>query len=122
MRQHIHLRDWPFGAVGRRLLLEALLLDRQPENGWTKSALETRADVAAGGLDEVLAGAVSLKLVEQRNGRWYRPDELPTLGDLLTQLVAAAGDIPDEPIPPLSRRPYRRRGRTQARSHSDSSS
>lgn len=108
--RELHLRDWPFGAVGRRLLLEALLLDDQPSEGWTKSALETRAEVKAGGLDEVLAGALKLRLIEQRSGRWHRPSSLPPIAKPLKALVAATVQVPDEPIPPLPRRPYRRGG------------
>ncbi|MFI4991985.1 MAG: hypothetical protein ACHQHO_13880, partial [Solirubrobacterales bacterium] len=54
----LQLHDWPFGAVGRRLLLDAVLRGRQPRSGWTKQALEDCACVAPGGLDEILAGAV----------------------------------------------------------------
>lgn len=107
--RELHLRDWPFGAVGRRLLLEALLLDKQPKEGWTKGALESQADVTAGGLDEVLAGALELRLIEQRGGRWYRPHEPPPIAKPLKALVAASANIPDAQISPLPRRPYRRR-------------
>jgi hypothetical protein len=107
--RELHLRDWPFGAVGRRLLLETLLLDKQPKEGWTKGALESRADVSAGGLDEVLAGALALRLIEQRGGRWFRPHELPPIAKPLRTLVAATVSIPDAQIPPLPRRSYRRR-------------
>lgn len=107
--RELRLRDWPFGAVGRRLLLEALLLDEQPVKGWTKSALELRAEVGAGGLDEVLAGALELRLIEQRDGRWIRPPDLPPISRQLRALAAASTTIPDAPIPPLPRRSYRRR-------------
>jgi hypothetical protein len=106
--RELHLRDWPFGAVGRRLLLEALLLDKQPSEGWTKAALESRADVGAGGLDEVLAGALALRLIEQRGARWYRPHELPPIAMPLRTLAAASANIADAAIPPLPRRSYRR--------------
>jgi hypothetical protein len=106
--REIHLRDWPFGAVGRRLLLEALLFDEQPERGWTKQALERKAEVQPGGLDEVLAGALELRLIEQHAGRWQRPGKLPPLAKPLKALIAATLDVPDKPIPPLPRRSYRR--------------
>ena len=107
--RELRLRDWPFGAVGRRLLLEALLVDKQPQEGWTKAALESRADVGAGGLDEVLAGALALRLIEQRGGRWFCPHELPPIATPLKTLVAASSNIPDVQIPALPRRSYRRR-------------
>jgi hypothetical protein len=106
--REVRLPDWPFGAVGRRLLLEALLLDNQPPKGWTKGALETRADVTAGGLDEVLAGALQLRLIEQRNGRWYRSSPLPPIAKPLKALVQATSEVPDQRIAPFPRRSYRR--------------
>ena len=99
------------GDGGRRLLLEALLLDKQPRKGWTKVALELRADVRPGGLDEVLAGALQLRLIEQRGGRWFRSHELPPIAKPLKALVAASANVPDARIPPLPRRPYRPRSR-----------
>lgn len=108
--RELHLPDWPFGAVGRRLLLEALLIDKPPAHGWSKGDLEAHADVANGGLDEVLAGALQLKLIEYRQGRWHRPKKLPPIARPLKALVAATADVPDKPIDPLPRRPYKRRG------------
>jgi hypothetical protein len=105
----LHLPDWPFGAVGRRLLLEALLIDRQPKEGWTKAQLEKRAGVGPGGLDEVLAGAVQLRLIEQTGSRWQRPAELPRIAKPLRALVTAVGAVPDQAIAPLPRRSYVRR-------------
>jgi hypothetical protein len=105
----LHLPDWPFGAVGRRLLLQALLIETPPKRGWTKSDLEARAEVGNGGLDEVLAGALQLKLIEQRDGRWHRPEKLPPIARPLKALVEASADVPDTPIDPLPRRTYKRR-------------
>lgn len=107
--RELRLPDWPFGAVGRRLLLEVLLLDRQPNDGWTKGALENKTEVGVGGLDEVLAGAVQLRLIEQRDGRWYRVQPLPPIAKPLRALVRASAEVPDEPISPVPRRAYRRR-------------
>ena len=107
--RQIHLRDWPFGAVGRRLLLETLLLERQPVEGWTKSALEGRAGVGAGGLDEVLAGAVELGLVANEGGRWRRGHPLPPIATPLRKVLTVTKNLPDQPIPPLPKRPYSRR-------------
>src|SRR3712207_6362022 len=106
MRKPLRAPDWSFGAVGRRLLLEALLLDDHPADGWTKQELETHAAVGAGGLDEVLAGALHLRLIGLKDGRWFAPEEWPPLADPLPELVAAVAELPDEPIPPLPRRQY----------------
>jgi hypothetical protein len=107
--RELHLPDWPFGAVGRRLLLETLLLDKPPRTGWTKGELEQRAKVGAGGLDEVLAGALQLKLIEQNQGRWHMPKKLPPIARPLKALVTATANIPNDPIEPLPRRAYKRR-------------
>jgi hypothetical protein len=110
--RQLRLRDWPFGAVGRRLLLEALLLDEAeegPSGGWTKRALETRAGVATGGIDDVLAGALQLKLVERRNARWIRPEEQPGIAEPLIALLSVTRSLPDAAIQPIPRRNYRRR-------------
>lgn len=109
LRKHLRLRDWPFGALARRLLVEALLDDDQPAKGWTKHALEDRAEAGPGGIDEVLAGALQLRLIEQRGARWHRPDDLPMIADPLVQLIRAVAELPDEEIAPLPRRTYHRR-------------
>jgi hypothetical protein len=112
--RELRLPDWPFGAVGRRLLLEALLLEHaeMPDKGWTKGGLEDLAEVGTGGIDEVLAGALQLKLVDYRGGRWLRPDGAPPVADPLRALVEAARAIPNQAIKPIPRRPYRRRPST----------
>jgi hypothetical protein len=102
----LHLRDWPFGAVGRRLLLQALLLDAPPEQGWLKRELEQRVAVSPGGVDEVLAGAFHLRLIEQRGQRWHLPEKPPQIASSLEALVRASAMLPDAPIPPLPARPY----------------
>lgn len=109
--RELRLPDWPFGAVGRRLLLEALLLEdaEMPEKGWTKGALEDLAKVGTGGIDEVLAGALQLKLIEHRDGRWFRPHAAPDIAAPLRALVESARTIPNRAIKPIPRRPYRRR-------------
>ena len=79
--RELRLPDWPFGAVGRRLLLQALLLQDQqmPKDAWTKGALEDLANVGNRGIDDVLAGALQLKLIEHRHGRWFRPGTPPAV-------------------------------------------
>jgi hypothetical protein len=105
----LQLNDWPFGAVGRRLLLDALLRGKQPKGGWTKRALETHAEVGPGGLDEVLAGALELGLLEQQGARWCRTRPLPPIARPLRTLLRASDNVPETPIAPLPRRAYNRR-------------
>jgi hypothetical protein len=104
----LHLRDWPFGAVGRRLLLQTLLLEASPEQGWSKRELEERVSVRPGGLDEVLAGAFHLRLIELRGRRWYAPEQAPQIASSLEAVVRASVALPDAPIPPLPARRYQR--------------
>lgn len=107
--RELRLRDWPYGAVGRRLVLETLLLERQPREGWLKSELEERARVRTGGIDVVLAGAVRWRLVERRDdGRWERADPLPDIAGPLEELLELTRNVRDAKIPPLPKRPYRR--------------
>jgi hypothetical protein len=107
--RELHLCDWPFGGVGRRLLLEALLIDEQPDDGWTKGDLETRAGVTNGGLKTVLPGAVQLGLVMQGDdGRWRVPKKLPAIAAALRKLALAVGQLGDEPIPAVEARDYER--------------
>jgi hypothetical protein len=107
--RELHLCDWPFGGVGRRLLLEALLIDEQPDDGWTKGELETRAGVTNGGLKTVLPGAAQLGLVFQGDdGRWHVPKKFPAIATPLRKLVLAAVQLGDAPIPALGTRDYQR--------------
>ncbi len=109
-KRELHVRDWPFGAVGRRLLLEALLIDEQPDEGWTMGQLEARAGVGNGGLNAVLPGAVALELLRlAEDAHWHVPSELPPIAKPLRKLVVSATDLADEPIVPLVKREYRRR-------------
>lgn len=109
-KRELHLCDWPFGPVGRRLLLEALLIDEQPDQGWLMGQLEARAGVGNGGLKAVLPGAIALELLRlAEDGHWHVPDELPPIAEPLRKLVASATELADEPIIPLVKREYRRR-------------
>jgi hypothetical protein len=105
-KRPVHLRDWPFGAAGRRLLLEALLLDEQPAEGWTPIGLEKRIGVANGGLDDLLAGAVDLRLAEISAGRIRATSAAPDLMDALGEALRATQDLPDRPVHRLPPRPY----------------
>lgn len=104
----IQIRDWPFGSRGRRLFLEAVLLGDPPPGGWRKADLERAAEVERGGADRLLEGAASLDLVRPADGRWCPGSPPPPLAGPLEQLLALSRDLPDSPIRPLPRRPYRR--------------
>jgi hypothetical protein len=106
----LHLPDWPFGAAGQRQLLDALLRDEQPTNGWRKTQLESRMGVANGGLAPHLPGMVDLGLAIVRDGRVQRPEQIDGLGDALRTLLDRVDALPDRPPYPLANRPYRRRG------------
>jgi hypothetical protein len=108
--RELQLCDWPFGGVGRRLLLEALLIDDQPDEGWMIGELEARALVKNGGLNTVLPGAVHLGLVRRgEHGRWHVPKTLPAIATPLRKLTIAAVELGDDVIPALVRREYRHR-------------
>lgn len=106
----LEIRDWLFGSRGRRLLLEAVLLDDEPSAGWRKVDLERAAAVERGGADRLLAGASSLGLLRWDGRRWRRGEPPPPLSGPLEQLVALSRELPAAPPAPLQRRPYRRRG------------
>jgi hypothetical protein len=104
----IQIRDWPFGSRGRRLFLEAVLLDDPPASGWRKSDLERAAEVERGGADRLLEGATSLELVRLEDGRWLPGSPPPRVARPLEQLVTLSRELPDAAIEPLPRRPYGR--------------
>jgi hypothetical protein len=110
--REMHLCDWPFGGVGRRLLLEALLIDEQPDEGWMMGELEARALVKNGGLNTVLPGAVHLGLVwHGEDGRWHVPKKLPAIAAPLRKLTIAAVELGEEVIPTLVKREYKPRSK-----------
>jgi hypothetical protein len=104
----IQIRDWPFGSRGRRLFLQAVLLDEPPPGGWRKADLERAAEVERGGADRLIEGAASLDLLSAAGGRWLPGAPPPRLAGPLERLVELSADLPDAPIRPLPRRPYRR--------------
>jgi hypothetical protein len=108
--RRVHLRDWPFGAVGRRLLLEALLDTPQPDGGWRKRELEERIGVRNSGLDGLLAGAVDLGLARVQGGRILVDNPAPGIAPPLLDVLRAARALPDRPPRVLSKRPYRKKG------------
>jgi hypothetical protein len=105
----LQIRDWPFGSRGRRLFLEAVLLDDPPPGGWRKADLERAAGVERGGADRLLEGAASLDLIRHAGSRWQPGSPPPRVAGPLERLVALSRELPDGPIEPLPRRPYRAR-------------
>ena len=105
----LSIRDWPFGSRGRRLFLEAVLLEVPPAAGWTKSDLERAASVERGGADRLIDGAVALDLLERVEGRWSPGRPSPELASPLGDLVRLSRGLADASIEPLPRRPYARR-------------
>lgn len=105
----LRTRDWPFGSRGRRLFLEAVLLEDAPSGGWRKVELERAAGVERGGADRLLEGAASLNLLVPGAGRWHLGEPAPALAGPLEQLVRLSRELPEDPIAPLPRRDYRRR-------------
>ena len=105
----LSLRDWPFGSRGRRLFLEAVLLEVPPAAGWTKSDLERAAAVERGGADRLIDGAAALGLLVPRDGRWDRGQTPPDLAGPLATLVRLSRELPEASIEPQPRRPYVRR-------------
>lgn len=104
------LRDWPFGSRGRRLLLEAVLLEAPPPGGWRKVDLERATGVERGGADRLLGGAAALGLLRWDGRRWHPGEPPPELADPLTELVLLSRDLSPAPVAPPPTRPYRRRG------------
>lgn len=102
-------RDWPFGSRGRRLFLEAVLLGDHPDGGWRKIDLERAAQVERGGVDRLLEGAVSLRLLDRDGTRWRPGEPSPRVADPLEELVRLSRELPDASIEPLPRRRYERR-------------
>jgi hypothetical protein len=107
-RTEIRLPDWPFGAACRRGLLDAVLAPSPPANGWTKTKLEGEVGVGPGGLDEVLAGAMQLGLVQLSDGRWRVAQKLPPIATPLRLVLNETRLLPNSRILPLPTRPYRR--------------
>lgn len=93
--------DWPFGSVARRRTLRALLLDEQPENGWSTRSLERKAGVSPRGLHNVLRGAVSWKLIElDAQDRWRLTLPEPSIAQPLRTLLEVVEAAPEAVLPP----------------------
>lgn len=92
-------RDWLFGSRPRRLAMRAVLLPRTvPSEGWTKKELAIAAEVSPnGGVDEHVAGFVTLGLLERTpEGRYRRADPLPAVAGDLRRLLRRVDALPDD--------------------------
>lgn len=107
--QLLRIRDWPFGSRGRRLFLEAVLLDDPPGGGWRKVDLERAAGLERGGADRFIAGALTLELLRLDGTRWRRGEPPPELAGPLERLVRLSRRLPDELPRELPKRAYRPR-------------
>jgi hypothetical protein len=89
----LRLRDWLFGAGGRRRLLEILL--RDPSRAWTQTELAREADLTLkGSVDEHLLALRQLKLIRVRGGRFRLDPGNPLLAPI-RDLLRALEDVPD---------------------------
>lgn len=107
-RRPITKRDWPFGARGRRELLEVVLADDFSEDGMTATELARRLGMSQNGsLDTHLAGLCQWKLLDrEESGRFIRRVPMPELGLQLSELLRVVRSEPDEPLQPMQRRAY----------------
>jgi hypothetical protein len=100
--------DWPFGSAVRRRALQVLLLEEEPEKGWSTRSLERAAGVERTGLDKVLRGAADWKLIELNDRRrWKRVVPEPSIAAPLRDLLTAVRSVADEP---MVERPSQREG------------
>jgi hypothetical protein len=89
----LRLRDWVFGAGGRRRLLEVLL--RDPSRAWTQAELAREAELTLkGSVDEHLLALRQLKLIRIRGGR-FRVDTSNVLVVPIRDLLNALENVPD---------------------------
>lgn len=88
-------RDWLFGSRPRRMALEALLSEA-PGEPWSKARLARAAGVSPnGGIDEHVAGFVSIGLLERRGRGYALADPPPAYLDSLSALLAELRELPD---------------------------
>jgi hypothetical protein len=89
----LSLRDWVFGAGGRRRLLEVLL--RDPTRAWTQAELAREAGLTLkGSVDEHLLALRQLKLIRMRGGQ-FRLDTGNALVGPIRDLLNALENVPD---------------------------
>src|SRR6266404_6760133 len=98
-KPRLTLRDWLFGAGGKRRVLEALIRDGQ--RVWTQSELARSAELGPkGSIDEHLLVLVQLRVLAEADGRYRLESEhalVPPLRDILTVLADVPTDELDRP-------------------------
>lgn len=95
-RARARLRDWVFGAPGKRLILEALLADRG--RVWSQTELARAADMhTKGSADEHLLALAQIGLIAEVGGRYVLREGHPLL-EPLSALLNAVAELPDEPV------------------------
>src|SRR5207302_1314543 len=95
-RSKSRLRDWLFGAPGKRRLLRVLLEEPAPAAGWREAELASRAMLhKKGSVDEHLAVLVQLDLVDVSSGR-YRVNTKSPLLPPLRKLLRELDRVPDD--------------------------
>lgn len=78
-------------------------------SGWSKSELELMAAVERGGLDRLLAGASAIGLLHHEGANWSVCEPLPRLAMPLKELLEITRHLPDDEIPGIAKRTYRKR-------------
>jgi hypothetical protein len=92
-KPRLRLRDWLFGAGGKRRLLEAALAN--PGRTWTQAELARASDVhAKGSVDEHVRALVQLGLLNEVNGRFRLAQRHPLVKPL-GSVLAALSSIQD---------------------------
>jgi hypothetical protein len=97
-RSKARLRDWLFGAAGKRRLLRVLLDEKAPAAGWREAELAGRAGLhKKGSVDEHLAALAQLDLVDASGGR-YRLNARSPLLPPLRKLLRELDRLPDDEV------------------------
>lgn len=98
-------RDWIFGSRPRRLVLSFVLGSKPTAGGWSKAALAREAGVhPKGGIDEHVRGLVALRLLRERDGRYWPIEPSPRLAVQLKRVLRELEELPEDRIEMLARR------------------
>ena len=96
-------RDWLFGSRPRRLVLRFVMKGRPPRRGWTKTEIADACDLSRnGGATAHIQGLVALGLLEERDGRYHRPQRETVLFRRVAKLIDELDDVPEVRIDDLS--------------------
>jgi hypothetical protein len=109
----LRLRDWLFGAGGKRRLLETLLADRS--QSWTEAELARAASLhAKGSVDVHIAALVQIGVLAHQQGTYRLVTDHP-LVEPLHRLLAVVASLDDAELvrPPLSSDGQRRTQETR---------